>query len=440
MNISKASLATDGNKVCLTMPLSKVDKENRTVSGWASLDNLDSQKDLVKADATRAAFGAFRGNIREMHQNIAVGRMLNFTEQVYFDEKTEKFYNGIVVEVYVSKGSPTTWEKVLDGTLTGFSIGGNILKSEDVFDKAAGSAVRVVTEYELVELSLVDSPANKLANVISVHKTADGIFIDGMMAKSKSESVFYCQADGLAKTSNDYSVDCPEGHKMENIGWIEYDEDASKAGKVAEVIQKNKSSHEISKQVLPATNEGGVDVAEENKEIVAGETVPDDVAPAAEGAAETEVASSVEETGHVHAEGEEKVEKAADVSEVEVEEPDFSKLFGELHGALETGLTKTREEVSAQIAGVTSTFEAQVSELSKKNEELSTKFDGLTEQLAGVSKALETVDGKTAIKKSNDLGGSEETIVEKSAGSSKWGGTFVPPGGKRFLSVSELDK
>ncbi len=120
------------------MPLSKIDKANRIVSGWASLDNPDTQGDVVLKEANQSAFARFRGNIREMHQPIAVGKMISFKEDSFYDTKSGKFYNGIFVDVYVSKGAESTWEKVLDGTLSGFSIKGNILDHETQFVKDAG--------------------------------------------------------------------------------------------------------------------------------------------------------------------------------------------------------------------------------------------------------------------------------------------------------------
>ncbi len=83
-NISKAHWNSDGENLRLSMPFSKVDKERRIVSGFASLDNLDKQMDIVTAEASMKAFAKFRGNIREMHQPLAVGKMVNFKEDKYF--------------------------------------------------------------------------------------------------------------------------------------------------------------------------------------------------------------------------------------------------------------------------------------------------------------------------------------------------------------------
>ena len=102
MIINKASWVTDGDNVRLSMPFGKVDQERRLVSGFASLDNIDKQMDIVTTEASMSAFAKFRGNIREMHQPSAVGKMISFKEEKYFDPESKKFYKGIYVSTYIS--------------------------------------------------------------------------------------------------------------------------------------------------------------------------------------------------------------------------------------------------------------------------------------------------------------------------------------------------
>lgn len=430
MKLTKAQWTTDGDNFTVSMPMSKIDKENRLVSGWASLDNPDLQGDIVTAEASEKAFAKFRGNIREMHQNIAVGRMVSYKPDTYYDPESKQFYNGIFVTAYVSKGAPETWEKVLDGTLSAFSIKGPIRKSEPIFSKAEGKQLRKVIDYDLEELSLVDSGGNQYANVVSIMKVNGETQVTGTVTSTQSENVFYCDKheSPVAKTSTEDSVECLEGHKMANIGWIEYD-DTNKAEKVEEVIAKYNSAHtDDAKQELPATNEGGVDVAEntEKTENVEGSAAPAEVAPAEQGKPETEVASSVEEVAdnaEVEAPADESVEKAADVSEVEVEEPDFAKMFGDLQTAITSGLEKNNTDAAAAIAKATASFEAKLDDLAKAHGELTTKFDSIQTELKGVEKALAAVESETAVKKSGDLGGSPEETLQKKG--SLWNGRFL---------------
>ena len=56
MNTNKAFWTTDGDNVRFSMPFGKVDQERRTVSGFASLDNIDKQGDIVTTEASVSAF------------------------------------------------------------------------------------------------------------------------------------------------------------------------------------------------------------------------------------------------------------------------------------------------------------------------------------------------------------------------------------------------
>ncbi len=207
MTISKAQWNTEGDSVRLSLPFAKVDKERRIVSGFASLDNLDKQGDIVTSEASLKAFSKFRGNIREMHQPLAVGKMVNFKEDKYFDPESKKFYSGVFVSAYVSKGAQDTWEKVLDGTLTGFSIGGRMNKWDDGYDEKSDSTIRIIKDYDLVELSLVDSPANQFANIMSVEKV-DGVdIVKGQDVEL--ENVFYDEESGIVMVSDEESVTSP---------------------------------------------------------------------------------------------------------------------------------------------------------------------------------------------------------------------------------------
>lgn len=238
MDITKASWSSDHGKIRVSMPISKVDVEKRTVSGFATLDNLDKQGDVVPSDASKKAFERFRGNIREMHQPLAVGKVVSFKEDKFFDDTTQKFYTGIFVSAYVSKGAQDTWEKVLDGTLTGFSIGGVVNDEEDVYDADMNKAYRVIKDYDLSELSLVDNPANQFANVLSIEKNTDD---HGYLSKTLVENVYWCSEDDIISMSKDESSSCPQCDSlMNNIGFVESD-DSDKASVVKSMVHERKS-------------------------------------------------------------------------------------------------------------------------------------------------------------------------------------------------------
>ncbi len=206
-NLHKAFWHSEDNSIKLSMPIAKIDKEKRTVSGFATLDNVDKQSDIVPTDVSIKAFERFRGNLREMHMPIAVGRVMSFKSDKFYDKEKDKFYNGVYVDAYISKGAQDTWEKVLDGTLSGFSIGGSIKDTEDQYDPEMDKSIRVIKDYELHELSLVDNPANQFANIVSIQKTEDGKnTFDGIMTKMSLENVYWSKDNNLVRLSKEEDV------------------------------------------------------------------------------------------------------------------------------------------------------------------------------------------------------------------------------------------
>ena len=233
-NLSKAFWATDGDNIRFSMPIQKVDKERRIVSGWATLDTLDKQGDIVSIDASAKAFQKFRGNIREQHTPLAVGKMVSFKQDKYFDKETGQTHNGIFVDVYVSKGAQDTWHKVTEGILSGFSIGGRIKDSEDIYSKSSDGPARLIKEYELDELSLVDNPANPDANFVSIQKFAD---LADVIEKNYLENVYWCSSSDVVILSDKNQSQCPDCNKsMVNIGFVESN-DINKADTIRELLE-----------------------------------------------------------------------------------------------------------------------------------------------------------------------------------------------------------
>ncbi len=158
----------------LSFPIDIVKKEQRLVSGIATADNVDKVGDLVDFTASLDAFKNWQGNIREMHAPVAVGKAISY-KPIKMKGVDGEEYNAIQVEAYISKGAESTWQKVLDGTLRAFSIGGKIVKKEMMQNKVHnGRPVHIIKEYNLGELSLVDNPANAMATIDLVKKNDDG--------------------------------------------------------------------------------------------------------------------------------------------------------------------------------------------------------------------------------------------------------------------------
>jgi len=429
MNIEKSYWSSNGENLHLSVPFTKVNKEKRTVSGFATLDNVDQTGDVVTAEASLKAFENFRGNLREMHQPVAVGKVVSFKPETFYDQVTKNFYNGVYVTSYISKGAQDTWEKVLDGTLTGFSIGGKIRESDNEVNKSTGESVRFIKDYDLVELSIVDSPANELCNIFSIEKMNGQMIFKGMAAEVITENIFYCEESNSVFLSTEKTFDSPiSGKPATIIGWVEKS-DVNKSNEVEKILDSFKKSRlplpETQTIAKQANAEGGNEVSENTENTTVEETVVEE-APAVE---ETVVAEDAPAEDAVAEDAPaESLEKAADVSEVMVDEPDFAKMLGDLKGFFSETLNKAAEVNAAQVSTIQDTVESfsksvdnRITELAEQHSALSAAVTEIRNTIDGVQKRVDAVEGETAIKKSSDLGGSREVTTKKS----KWYGSFL---------------
>lgn len=145
-------------------PVQRVDESARMVHGvFVSDAPVDEYGTDVVLDweATRVAVEAWRawGNIREMHQLVAAG----VAREITLDDEAHLGRVGAYIV------DDPAWEKVKAGVYKGFSIGANPLRWEVGADYS--DPVRV-TEYEIVEVSLVDKPKDA-TNVIEMWRVAD---------------------------------------------------------------------------------------------------------------------------------------------------------------------------------------------------------------------------------------------------------------------------
>jgi hypothetical protein len=430
MELKKSYWKTDGDNINLSVPFVKVDKERRMVSGFATLDNVDKQGDVVDTQASLDAFKRFRGNIREMHQPIAVGKVVSFKQHDFYDAKTKKNYSGVFVDVYVSKGAQDTWEKVLDGTLSGFSIGGNINKSDTAMDHEDYSGpVRLIKEYDLVELSLVDNPANQLANVFSIQKSDIGFTVTGIATEVKASNVFYCPSDEVAVTSDSESNKCSVcDSTMENIGWVEQGSD-TKFEDVEEVVDRYLGKVNKSNELENITGKGGNKVDELNNEVVeeVAEAPAEEVVEVESAEAPAEVAEEIQKSDEVSDEEpavEEVVaeEPVAEVAEEAAADEDFEKMLEGIKSYIEDTIAKSQD--TPGVEQIIAEMEGRIGKMmDEKHGEMSKAVEGMKGELESIKSRMDSYEASTAVKKSNDSAFESVETVRKSE--SIWKGHFL---------------
>ena len=436
MLTNKAHWETKGDNVRLSMPIGKIDVERRMVSGFATLDNVDRQNDIVTTESSITAFKNFRGNLREMHQPSAVGKIVSFKEDKYFDPSTKKFYSGVYVSAYVSKGAQNAWEKVLDGTYTGFSIGGNIKEWDDAYDEKIDKTIRVIKTYELSELSLVDNPANQFANIVSIEKINGQNVVDGYLSKTEIENVFWDSENGIVMVSDSDSATSPvNGNAMQNIGFIEKnDKDTEKLIKFLVDSAKGINTIKITKEVKLMTestdtvSETVVENAEVAPEAQAAEVVAEAtaiVAEAVETPAVAEEAPAVEELALAKsddASAESSVAKAAVEVETVVEKSvaDVKEEVAKAVSEINNSLTNAFGDLAATIKSLNE----KVTAVTKSLESVTSDVNGIKNNFNEFGKRVDLVEQDTAFRKSGDLG----EIVQESPQvihKTLWGGRFL---------------
>jgi hypothetical protein len=442
MLTNKAHWETKGNNVRLSMPIGKVDVERRMVSGFATLDNVDRQGDIVTTESSVEAFKNFRGNLREMHQPSAVGKIVSFKEDKYFDPSDKKFYSGVYVSAYVSKGAQDAWEKVLDGTYTGFSIGGNIKTWDDAYDEKIDKTIRVIKTYELHELSLVDNPANQFANILSIEKVNGQNVVEGYLSKTEIENVFWDSENGIVMVSDSDSVTSPvTGNKMQNIGFIEKnDKDNAEMIKFLVDSAKGINTIKITKEVNPMTEstEAVVETVVENAEV-APEAQPAEVNAEAAVVAEAEkVVAEATETPAVAEEAPAVKELAVAKSDDASADSSVAKAAVEVENAVEKSIADVKEEVAKAVSEINTSLTnafgdlaATIKSLNEKVTAVTKSLDAVTSDVNGIKsnfnefgKRVDLVEQDTAFRKSGDLG----EIVQESPQvihKSLWGGRFL---------------
>jgi hypothetical protein len=424
-------------------PFQKVNKEKRIVTGIATAENVDHSREIVDFNGSLEAFNNWMGNIREMHGKEAVGKAVAYRPVTVWYKGSQ--YRGIEVDAYISKGAPNTWEKVCDGTLAGFSVGGYTIEKRKEFNKSIGDEVTRIIKYFLGELSLVDNPDNPTAKLSLIKMKSDGTLAveteDDVIEKA-TYNIYYCEEHQIAKADSRECSSCAE--PMKDIGSInEFDIDL-----ITKMVADQKGEQ------MQIDLEKSVEVASEEEVIVETEEVKDDetinkslqnneVADTVnnmELSADQKVTMTSKFMKWLGFSDEENViEKAVTTKETEVKEEATEVIEKSVEVAAEEVVDNKNDGGSElnieDFAALLDTkldeklnkFRGEITEeIDNKVNEISKSVDVVTEKVEGVSTKVETIDEKTAVKKSVDaVDEIADNKIEKSV--SFWGGSFVDP-------------
>jgi hypothetical protein len=141
-------------KIELFAALTKLDEAKREVWGLATAEVIDKDGEIFDYASSKPLFedwsreiatataGKSLGNVREMHQASAVGKLV----EIVFDDATKTI--GVGAKIV----DDAAWQKCEEGVYTGFSIGGRYV---NVWPD--GECIRFTAQP--CEISVVDNPA-----------------------------------------------------------------------------------------------------------------------------------------------------------------------------------------------------------------------------------------------------------------------------------------
>ncbi len=151
------------------------DDNDRLIQGYASVEVVDRQGDIVPVEAMEKAMLKYMergGNLLYAHLNKPVGKVL----QWHIEEHPQYKVPAVKITAMIFKDyqlENEVWKYIKDGKLKGFSIGGVATQTKTV--KADDTNVRVLDDIELSEISVVAEPANQgaLISAKSIAKSAE---------------------------------------------------------------------------------------------------------------------------------------------------------------------------------------------------------------------------------------------------------------------------
>ncbi len=152
------------------------DDETRLIQGYASVEVMDRQGDLVPIDAMKEAMIKYMergGLLLYGHQNKPIGKVLGWE----IEEEPRYGVPAVKIIGQINKGyklEDEVWKLIKERQITGFSIGGTAIQV-DTEKTAEGVDARVLKKIELSEISLVVEPANQGAVItaVSMAKSSD---------------------------------------------------------------------------------------------------------------------------------------------------------------------------------------------------------------------------------------------------------------------------
>jgi len=165
--LSTINLPSENIRIKIDFPFKKVSDEPFVVAGYASIEQIDKQYELIKTGVLKEAWDRCYqdGRIRThlMHTGITVGDIIpEFTEKNGTKHTTGVDDVGLYIVSTVwdnTQKALETRDLIMRGVLRGYSIGGEVAGPKDIICNGDFCYANL-SKLDLHEISYVDKPAN----------------------------------------------------------------------------------------------------------------------------------------------------------------------------------------------------------------------------------------------------------------------------------------
>jgi hypothetical protein len=268
-----------------------VDEDERLVKGWASVEVVDLQGDIVPISELKRAMYKFMdrgGMIMYGHSNKPVGKILQWDVEKY--PGTDVYGISFVAKIF--KDYPVddaVWEAIKRGELRGFSIGAQAKEEKRLIKDANTGQLRevgVLHDLNLMEISIVKEPANPLALVEEVNFFAKSVSKEAVRKEILKRYGVAAPAslEGCALCERVKSILKELGHTDEEIADVDFalGVHAAVVEKAAELERVEKEAVEVRK-LAERVKQEWEELAEEDDEF---DRIMDEFGEEEEGSAE----------------------------------------------------------------------------------------------------------------------------------------------------------
>ena len=181
----------------------------RIIAGYANIEIIDAQGELIPAEAWREAFTKFMANpkfrlVHVFHTDIPVGEVIieykDWKNRIWRSHVDDR---GLFVVVRLRKdlvAADRVWDAIQKGQLRAFSISG--LALERHVECAGGRCFRVIPRLELHSITICERGANPAARFIIVKS----IPVEGLLRMQSERARWKMPDEEILDTPEDLSV------------------------------------------------------------------------------------------------------------------------------------------------------------------------------------------------------------------------------------------